>query len=123
MEFRLLGPLELVDDGGRVIELPAGKPRALLALLLLETRRVVSVDRIVDTLWGEWAPATAANLVQGYASRLRKLLPAGVLERRGAGYVLRAEEGQVDLDRFERLRREGAAAVETYDPRSEVPMP
>ena len=56
MEFRLLGPLELVDDGGRAVELPAGKPRALLALLLLEARRIVSVARIVDALWARRLP-------------------------------------------------------------------
>ena len=112
MEFRLLGPLELVDDQGRPVELPAGKPRALLALLLLEARHVVSVDRIVDALWGEGPPATAEAVVQSYASRLRKLLPEGALARRGQGYVLDVEENQLDLDRFERLRREGGAAAE-----------
>ena len=112
MEFRLLGPLELVDDGGRAVELPAGKPRALLALLLLEARRIVSVARIVDALWGEAPPATAEAVVQGYASRLRKLLPDGALLRRGQAYVLHVDEGRLDLDRFERLRREGVAAAE-----------
>jgi DNA-binding SARP family transcriptional activator len=111
VEFRLLGPVELVDDGGRAVDLPAGKPRALLALLLLDSGRVVSVDRIVDALWDGQAPATAAAAVQVYASRLRKLMPDGVLVRRGPGYVLGVEDGQVDLDRFERLRREGAAAA------------
>src|SRR5262245_3167598 len=103
MEFRLLGPLELIDDGGTAIELPAGKPLALLALLLLEAGRVVSVERIVDALWGERPPATAAKVVQGYASRLRKLLPEDALRRHGPGYVLRVEEGQLDRDRFELL--------------------
>jgi DNA-binding SARP family transcriptional activator len=110
MEFRLLGPLELVADEGRPIELPAGKPRLLLALLLLDGGRVVSVDRIVAGLWGEQPPATAAKVVQGYVSRLRRLLPDGVLLTRAPGYLLRVEDEQVDLRRFERLRREAAAA-------------
>jgi DNA-binding SARP family transcriptional activator len=70
VEFRLLGPLELIDGGGPAIELPAGKSRTLLALLLLEAGRVVSVDRIIDALWGERPPATAAKVVQGHVSRL-----------------------------------------------------
>jgi DNA-binding SARP family transcriptional activator len=108
VDFRLLGPLELVADGRRV-ELPAGKPRALLALLLLDANRVVSVDRIVDGLWRERAPATAPKIVQGYVSRLRKLLPAGVLETRPPGYLVHVGERELDLRRFEELRREAAA--------------
>ena len=75
MEFRVLGPLELVGDDGQPIRLPSGKPRLLLALLLLEAGRVVSVDQLIGGLWGDRPPATAAKVVQGYVSRLRKLLP------------------------------------------------
>src|SRR5437016_4754241 len=105
MEFRLLGPLEVVGDDGKPIKLPAGKPRALLALLGLEAGRVVSLDRIVDVLWGERSPSTATKLVQGYVSRLRKLLPEGLLETREPGYLLRLEDEQLDLRQFERLRQ------------------
>jgi predicted ATPase/DNA-binding SARP family transcriptional activator len=112
VEFRLLGPLELVDDDGIVVRLPAGKPSALLAVLLLEAGRVVSVDRLVDALWGERPPATAPKIVQGYVSRLRKLLPAGLLETREPGYVIRVEVDELDLSRFERLRSEAAAAAD-----------
>src|SRR3954465_4359407 len=109
MELRVLGPLELVGDAG-VVELPAGKPRALLALLLVERGRVVPADGLVDRLWGERPPPTAAKIVQGYVSRLRRLLPPGLLETRAPGYVLRVGEGQLDLARFESLRREAAAS-------------
>jgi DNA-binding SARP family transcriptional activator/tetratricopeptide (TPR) repeat protein len=111
VEFRLLGPLELIADDGRLIELPAGQPRALLALLLLETGRVVSVDRLLAALWGDEVPATAAKVVQGYVWRLRKLLPEGLLETREPGYVLRLEDDQLDLYRFERMRREAGVAA------------
>ena len=112
MELRLLGPLELVDDDGRPVALPAGKPRALLALLAVEAGRVVSVDRIVGDLWGEQPPATAGKIVQGYVSRLRKVLPDGLLQTREPGYVLRVDKDQLDLSRFERLRAEAATAAE-----------
>jgi predicted ATPase/DNA-binding SARP family transcriptional activator len=110
VELRLLGPLELVDDDGVTIKLPGGKPRALLALLALDEGRVVSVERLVDGLWGEHPPETAAKVVLGYVSRLRKLLPPGVLATREPGYVIRLE-GQLDLHRFERLRAEAGAAA------------
>jgi DNA-binding SARP family transcriptional activator len=113
VEFRLLGPLELVGDDGQLVELPAGKPKALLGLLTLEAGSVVSVDRIVDVVWGDAPPLTAAKVVQGYVSPLRRLLPNGVLETREPGYRLRLGDEQLDLWRFERLRQEaGAAAVE-----------
>jgi DNA-binding SARP family transcriptional activator len=105
-----LGPLELVGDDGQPIMLPAGKPRALLALVGLEAGHVVSLDRIVDVLWSGRPPATAAKVVQGYVSRLRKLLPTEVLLTREPGYLLRLERDQLDLTRFEVLRREAAAA-------------
>ena len=111
MEFRLLGPTELIDDDGVAIGLPGGKPRVLLALLALEEGRVVSVERLVDGLWGEHPPETATKVVLGYVSRLRKLLPPGVLETKEPGYVLHVE-GQLDVRRFERLRAEAALATE-----------
>src|SRR5262249_11531640 len=87
-----------------------GKPRLLLSLLLLEAGRPVSVDRLVAGLWGDEPPATASKVVQGYVSRLRRLLPAGRLERREPGYLLRIEEGEPGLGRVERLRRDGSVA-------------
>jgi len=109
VEFRLLGPLELVTDGGQGVPLPAGKPRLLLGLLLLEAGAVVSLDRIVEELWAGQPPATAEKVVQGYVSRLRKLLPTGVLVTRPPGYLLRLDGAQLDLARFERLRQEAGA--------------
>ena len=73
MEFRLLGPLEVVD-GDRLLALGGVKPRSLLALLLLHANEVVSTDRLIDELWGDEPPATAAKSVQVHVSRLRKEL-------------------------------------------------
>ncbi len=102
MKFRILGPLE-VSDGGGSLPLAAGKQRALLAVLLLSANRAVPAARLVDDLWGDEAPDTAAKMVQIYVSRLRKALPDGLVETRGAGYAIRVEPDELDLERFRRL--------------------
>jgi DNA-binding SARP family transcriptional activator len=61
MEFRLLGPLEFAVDG-RTVELPAGRPRVLLALLLVEARRVVATERLIDQLWDGRPPASGPKI-------------------------------------------------------------
>ena len=124
MEFHVLGPLEIVRQG-RTMELGTGKQRTLVAALLLHANEVVSTDRLIDALWGEKAPATAPKIVQGYVSRLRKVLEgehegqdrsgsgrgAGVLLTRSPGYVLRVEDGQLDADRFAGLLARARAAL------------
>jgi ABC-type transport system substrate-binding protein/DNA-binding SARP family transcriptional activator len=90
LEFRILGPLEVAGDDGP-LELPAGKPRALLAVLLLHGGEVVSVDRLVDELWGERPPPTAAKNLQGYVARLRRVLGNGALQTQAPGYALRVD--------------------------------
>ncbi|HMI98488.1 MAG TPA: AfsR/SARP family transcriptional regulator [Gaiellaceae bacterium] len=100
--FRVLGPLEASVDGQPVV-LPGGKPSALLARLLLDAGRVVSVEALVDSLWGERAPPTAQKVLQVYISQLRKVLGAGQIETRAPGYLLRAERDEHDLGRFEAL--------------------
>lgn len=106
LEFRLLGPVEASVDG-RPLALPAAKPRALLADLLLNRNRVVSVGRLVDDLWGEEPPETATKALQGYVSQLRKAIGADRLLTRSPGYSLRVEDDELDLARFERLVQEG----------------
>jgi DNA-binding SARP family transcriptional activator len=101
-EFRLLGPLEAVVDGAPV-RLAAEKPRALLALLLLNRNRVVPTERLVDELWGEEPPARATKALQVYVSQLRKALGPERLVTRPPGYELRVDEGELDVARFESL--------------------
>jgi DNA-binding SARP family transcriptional activator len=101
-EFRLLGPLEAVVDGTPV-QLAAAKPRALLALLLLNRNRVVSTERLIDELWADEPPAQATKTLQVYVSQLRKALGADRLVTRPPGYLLRVEDGELDLERFEQL--------------------
>jgi DNA-binding SARP family transcriptional activator len=92
---------------GSPVPLPAAKPRALLALLLLGRNRVVSVGELVDGLWGEAPPETATKALQGYVSQLRKALGTDRVLTKPPGYSLRVEDGELDLDGFERLAREG----------------
>src|SRR5207248_3531928 len=108
MEFRILGPLEVVD-ADRSVSLGGGRQRALLALLLTRSNEVVSTDRLVDQLWGAQPPRTALNTIQYYVSQLRKLLGADRIVTRPPGYLIRVEPGELDLERFERLVEEGGA--------------
>jgi DNA-binding SARP family transcriptional activator len=121
MDFRLLGPLE-VRDGDRLLPLGAAKQRALLAILLVTANEVVPAERLIDELWGERPPDSAATAVHVYVSRLRKQLPADVLVTCAPGYVLRVGAEELDVRRFETLvaagrglaaqdRPEGAAAL------------
>ena len=114
VEIRILGPLEVVEDG-RPVVVAAPKVRALLAVLLLHRGEVVSTDRLIDALWGERASPTAAKTVQVYVSNLRKALGDGLVVTEGHGYVLRAEPGQLDVDRFEALVAQGRGALEQGD--------
>ena len=102
LEFRILGPLEVLD-GEEVLHLGGQKQRALLAILLLDPNRVVSTDRIVDALWGEQPPRTAATSLQNFVSQLRKLLGPETLVTKPPGYELRLAGEQLDLQRFRRL--------------------
>ena len=107
MEFRILGPLEVASDAGDV-QLGGVKKRAVLALLLLHANEAVSVDRLVDELWPESPPKTAAKTVRVYVSQLRKALDGdGRLETSGRGYVLRLDSDDLDSARFEALLNEG----------------
>ena len=100
-DFRLLGPLEAVSNG-EPVALPAGKPRALLARLLLDAGRVVAVDTLVESLW-ERPPASAFKVLQVYVSQLRKALGRAVIETHRPGYRVRAAREESDLGRFEAL--------------------
>ena len=113
-EFLILGPLE-VRLGGRPFALGSTKQRALLAALLLRMDEVVSVERLIDELWGEAPPRSTANALQVYVSQLRKALGADVLVTQAPGYVVRLAPGQLDAARFERLVDEGRRAMLSDD--------
>ena len=109
MEYRILGPVEVGLDGPP-FTVKGRKPRALLALLLLHRNETVPTEQLIDDLWGEKAPATAANTLQVYVSQLRKLV-ADALVTEGPGYLLRVEPDELDAERFERLAHEAATAL------------
>jgi DNA-binding SARP family transcriptional activator/ABC-type branched-subunit amino acid transport system substrate-binding protein len=122
-EFRILGPLEVLDDG-RPVDLGGPKQRALLAALLLRANEVVSQDTLIDDLWGESPPATAPKTLQAYVSRLRKALagandavPSARLETQGHGYVLRIAPEALDAHVFQRRLEEGRQALTRDDPK------
>ena len=109
MDFRILGPLEVLEEG-RAITLRGSRLRALLALLLLHANETLGTERLIDELWGERPPASAGKTLQMHISRLRKTLageagngPAGVVLTRERGYELRLDPDCVDARRFERL--------------------
>jgi predicted ATPase/DNA-binding SARP family transcriptional activator len=107
VEFRVLGTLEVLDNGGRPVELRGNKLRTLLAALVLRAGQPVSADQLFDLLWGETPPSGAANALQAQISKLRRLLADVPLEGRDGGYVLSIDPQQVDSERFTRLAKTG----------------
>ncbi len=116
MDFRILGPLEVADNGREPVIAP-GKQRALLAILLLHANEVVSSDRLIEELWGEQPPASAAKSLQVHVSRLRKALGRGegAITTAPSGYSIRVAPGELDLERFTRLAKEGRLALGADD--------
>ncbi|HET7668135.1 MAG TPA: BTAD domain-containing putative transcriptional regulator, partial [Mycobacterium sp.] len=102
IELRILGPLEVLVDGA-AIAVGGPRQRAVLARLLLDPRRVVDCERLIDDVWDGRPPTSAAKTLQKYVSELRKALPRSVLLTRGGGYVLDVDDDSVDARRFERL--------------------
>jgi DNA-binding SARP family transcriptional activator len=117
MEFKILGPLE-VHEGGRRLVCTGSKQRLLLGVLLLHANEVVSADLLIEALWGASPPETARKALQMHVSQLRDLLEprrargeGRVLLTRPPGYELQLEEGELDLQRFERTASEARAAA------------
>ena len=111
VEYRLLGPLEVLVHG-RPVELGPPRHRCVLVLLLTQANAVVPGHQIVDELWGDSPPASAVNLVQGAVSALRKVLGKEMIATRGSGYSLRVAPDALDLQRFERLAQAGSLALD-----------
>src|SRR3954454_18875955 len=117
MDYRILGPLEVLAPDGPVA-LGGAKQRALLAVLLLRANEVVSTDRLVEALWGEEPPGTALKALQVHVSQLRKALGAEVIRTPPPGFSLEAAPGAVGLGRFRRMRDEAQAIAAAEPARS-----
>ena len=117
MNFRILGPLEALNEG-RAVALGGSKQRAVLALLLVHANETLSTDRLIDELWGERPPALPAKTLQMHISRLRRVLGGGAVDRsngvlltRDRGYELQLDPECLDAHRFERLGSEGRSEL------------
>jgi len=110
LEYRVLGPLEATVDG-QALALGPPRHRALLVLLLAQANQVVPSTRLIDELWGEDPAPSAANILQGAVSQLRKALGKDAIETRGSGYVVRVEPDHLDVHHFERLAETGSASL------------
>jgi DNA-binding SARP family transcriptional activator/WD40 repeat protein len=119
VEFRVLGALEIVEDGDGAVALGGPKQRVILAHLLVRANTVIPTEVLIDEVWGEEPPDAVRNSLQAHASHLRKVLGPGRLEGSRAGYVLRAEPPEIDAHRFESLLRD-AARLLPVDPKAAV---
>ncbi len=100
MDFHILGPLEVRDDRGETASVGGGKQRSLLALLLIHPNEPLATDRLIDELWGEEPPLTAAKIIQNHVSQLRRVLGDDRLQTLARGYAFRVGPGELDVDRF-----------------------
>jgi DNA-binding SARP family transcriptional activator len=121
VEYRVLGPVEALVDG-RPAKLGGPRQRGVLVALLTRANSLVPASRVIDDLWDDEPPRSAANLVQGYVSHLRKSLGRDAIETRGTGYLARVGRDALDLHRFERLAAEGERALEDGRPAEAVTL-
>jgi DNA-binding SARP family transcriptional activator/tetratricopeptide (TPR) repeat protein len=115
LEFRVLGPIEILHRG-ETVTLGAARQEIVLAMLLLEAGRVVPVDRLIDALWADEPPPTAKAQLQIIISALRRLLvplaDQDVIVTRSSGYLIRIPHEALDLHRFDRLVSEATAEAD-----------
>jgi DNA-binding SARP family transcriptional activator/ABC-type transport system substrate-binding protein len=119
LEFRILGPLQVLD-GDEPLPLGGAKQRSTLAMLLLSRNQVVSRDRLIDGVWGASPPPSARPTLETYVSRLRRVLPddghGDRVVTQAPGYRLRVEASELDLERFETLLERARTARAAEEP-------
>ena len=121
MRIAILGPLEVRDEAGQLVQLGGPRLRALLIRLALDPGRAVAADRVAGDLWpgddpGQASPADSGNALQALVSRLRHAAGTGIVEHRAGGYRLAVDPDDVDAARFERLVAKGRTALAAGDP-------
>jgi DNA-binding SARP family transcriptional activator len=114
VDFRILGPLQVVRDG-QAVEPGSPKQRALLLNLLIHRGQVVSRDRLIEDLWAGSPPSTGLGVLQNYVSQLRKALGAEVVVTRGPGYSVEVDPAAVDTVRFEQGVEDARVALRRGD--------
>lgn len=115
MRFLVLGPLEVIGEGGQPLPISGSKERTILADLIAHAGRVVPLDDLIEEIWGGRPPRTAEKTLGSYISRLRRALEpvrsagssSDVIATRGGGYVLAVAADEIDAIRFEQLAGEG----------------
>ena len=123
IELRVLGPLELWCDG-EPVAIGGAKQRAVLAVLVLREGEVVPVERLVDEVWGDEPPPSAARTIESYISRLRQLFNGRgpTLSRRGSGYVIDLRDAALDARSFLALQESAALAAAVDDHASVIEL-
>ena len=111
MKLLILGPLEVLDEDGAAVGVGGPRVRAVLAQLALRRNQVVSQDMLIDAVWGEHPPPTAAGALQVHVHSLRKALDADRIVTRAPGYVLQLADDELDSVRFEQLAADGAGLL------------
>src|SRR5215475_12842794 len=119
MQFRLLGPLQVVGDRAP-LSLGQPKQRALLACLLFRRGRFASRDELVEALWGQQPPKSAVGSLHVYVHGLRRLLGAERIQSRGMAYRIHLEPGELDLEQFEELVAQARDAMQRAEARRAV---
>ena len=102
MRFGILGPLVVIDDQGRELDVGGSKQRSVLAILLLHAGEVVLSERLIDELWGERRRRARRRRCRCMSRTCARRSAMGWLVTRGGGYLLQCERGEVDRDRFQR---------------------
>jgi DNA-binding SARP family transcriptional activator len=119
VEFRILGPLELAADLRR-LDLGGARQQIVIATLLLSANRVVTMDRLLEAIYGEDLPPTCRAQAQISISSLRRLFARhsseAIISTYANGYVIKVEEGQLDAGRFEQLVTAARAARDSGQP-------
>ncbi|MEU3736449.1 BTAD domain-containing putative transcriptional regulator [Streptomyces sp. NPDC032198] len=119
MRYRILGATEAYDEQGAPLPVGGRRLRALLATLALRANRTVPVETLIAEVWAEDEPPTdAPAALQALVGRLRRALGKAAIASDHGGYRLTAAPEDIDLHRFERLVREGRAALGRHDPTS-----
>ncbi|AZM54112.1 AfsR family transcriptional regulator [Streptomyces sp. WAC 01529] len=116
MRYGILGATEAYDEQGAPLPVGGQRLRALLAALALHANRTVTVGALIDEVWADDPPTDAPAALQALVGRLRRVLGKEAVASAPGGYRLAVAPDDVDLHRFERLAREGRAALDHGDP-------